>query len=170
MLVASHSGKWIEDAYNSGTFWVGDKECGWDACTLTITNNVKESAILNKGNVFVGIPLPVTPPTGAKINFCGIAFAEDTDVVNFGTYLGFFSCDDRDGSGNYPITTLFEDSTTSVFDDKTTCFNTSYIVVGNEGLHHCDTFLIAGMNADGGTPNYTIKFSYTITIVYSCNT
>jgi hypothetical protein len=116
----------------------------------------------------IGIPLPLTPPAGAVINVCGIAYAEVNNSSDFGTYLSYFSCDYRDNDGNYPVVTLFDDSTTSTFDNKTTCFEKSYTVIGNEGLSACDTFFIFGMNADGGSPDYDVKFTYKISISYSC--
>ena len=110
----------------------------------------------------------MTPPVGAVIDLCGIAYTDDGNVVDFGTYLGYFSCDNRNGNGDYPLTNLIVNFESSFFDGKTTCFQDSYEVGVDDNFDACTTFLVFGMNAGSGTPNYVVKFSYKISITYNC--
>jgi hypothetical protein len=171
MLVASHSGAFSEDNYDGAKFWIGDKDCGWDSCTLNIANNLKRDGgtTIQKQFFNVGIPLPRPVAAGDKIEVCGNAYSDDTASTQFGILLTFINCDNRDGSGNYPIIDqLINDPEISYFDGQTTCFNASYIVDGDEGFNACNSFLVFGMNADGGSV-YNIKFSYKISITQNCN-
>jgi hypothetical protein len=169
MLIASHSGQFQEDGTNNGTkYWVGDKNCGWDACTLSITNTVSRdrSEPIQLEKSFVGIPCPMDLGAGDTINLCGIAIINTGDNATFGAEFGFFRCGDFSG-GEFPQTNLVFDNTSFQFNDQHVCWNISYTLGQDENIYACSDYFTVGMNTVVGVST-AIKFSYTFMITRQC--
>ncbi len=170
MLIASHSGKFQESANNPGDeYYIGDKECGWDACTLTVLNVISQERTdpISPANSFSGIPCPMDLGPGDTIRLCGIAFMDNSNSGTFGAALGFFTCAEF-ASGEFPLNDLVYDNTTYTYSDQHVCWEIAYTLQTGEYIPQCESFFVVGMNTQTSAAA-VIKFSYTLHITRNCS-
>ena len=173
MLIASHSGQFQENGLNNGTlYWIGDKECGWSGCTLTLAQTIakgKTEPIVAEEN-FVGIPCPMDLGPEDIIKLCGIAYMDNQSGGTFGATLGLFKCTEYDVlTGAYPLTSLVSDNTTYTFSNQQVCWEIEYKLVPGQNISKCNSLFVVGLNTVTGEGSSTINFSYTLHITKNCS-
>ncbi len=154
---------------NSVVYWVGDRTCGWDSCTLNIPTALarEKTDPIDAQYVNVGIPCPWYLYNGDVIEVCGIAQCTGADSSNlFGCAIGRFSC--ADAASIDPVTVTHLADTSEAFSNATgvVCFNTSYTI--GDTLEPCDTLFVLGFNTTNLSIGGTVKFSYTFKVTRGC--
>jgi hypothetical protein len=176
-LIASHSGSFIED--NSGAYWYGDKDCGWDGCTLDASTKLTRETVdpIPTGGVFGGIPIPFDLLPGDNLTVCGSAYLSGGTTVpdgwDLGVGMGYFRCSDYNLiDDEFPVTGLFTDAAqNSEPQSRIVCFQFEYII--GDTYPRCDTHLVLGFKGIGITAANTtgsgVRFTYTLNVNRACS-
>jgi hypothetical protein len=175
-LIASHSGTFIEIANQDlAQYWYGDRDCGWDGCTLSLATIISREKTdpIPGGAVFTGIPIPFNIDAGDELTVCGSAFFTGDpvpDAWDLGVALGVFNCSDYDLQGNeFPVTALGSDEfPNSDTGSPIVCFDLK--VEPTIGMVRCDAHLILGFHVLNlsDTLGTAIRFTYTLNLRRGC--
>jgi hypothetical protein len=176
-LIASHSGAFIED--NSGAYWYGDKDCGWDGCNLDANTKLtrESSDPIAAGAVFGGIPIPFDLLPGDELTVCGSAYLSGGTSVpdnwDLGVGVGYFRCSDYTVlDDEFPVTSLFTNAVgNSESQSRIVCFNFTHSI--GDTYPRCDTHLVLGFKGIGITGAHTtgsgVRFTYTLNVNRGCS-
>jgi hypothetical protein len=168
-LIASHSGSFTEEAFqNSSIYWVGDRDCGWDSCSLTLAAGLGKERVDPIPSVFsnVLIPSPWYIYNGDVLEVCGIAHCGSADNnYAFGAALGRVSCAEIAQTGEgYPA--LLASGSDQFTNNNSTCFN---LVWTSDGTYEpCDTLFELGFHVLNLPVSDLVKFSYTFKLTRGC--
>jgi hypothetical protein len=149
-------------------YWIGDVDCGWAGCNFNLTSNVSRDRTdpISPQYLSVGITNPFDILDGDTVTLCGMAYVEDPDAITLNWYIGYFTCSEAIGAGDFTQRLITNGTDTGDGYGKI-CFGGSYTFDAN-ALLACDDHWTVGLNVQSVGIDTKVRFTYTLNVERPC--